>query len=90
MTLTGGPEFEVAHLEKGRQEEFLLWEVFKQEAGCTGEILVGSGLAQMTSEGSPTPEMHCTVLGMEADGGEGLAGQNLGADRHGWVNEGLD
>jgi len=44
----------------------------------------------MTSEGSSSPEMHCMGLGREAVGGGGLIGQNLGADEHGWVREGLD
>lgn len=44
----------------------------------------------MTSEGSSSPDIHCMGLGREADGGGGLAGQNLGRDEHGWVSEGLD
>lgn len=44
----------------------------------------------MTSEGSSSPEMYCMMLGREADGGGGFVGQNLGADGHGWVSEGLD
>lgn len=75
---------------KGGGKSSFLREIFKQEPGCIEEILVGNGLAQMTSEGSSSPEMHCMMLGREADGGGGLVGQNLGADGHGWVSEGLD
>lgn len=44
-----------------------LWEVCKQWPGCIEEILVGNGLAQMTSEGSSHPEMQSMVLGSEVE-----------------------
>lgn len=66
MALPDGPELEVTHLERGRQGS-LLQEVFKQEPGCIEEILVGSGLAQMTSEGSRSPETRSAVSGREGE-----------------------
>ena len=66
MVLPDGPEFEVAHLERGRQE-FLVIGGIQAGARMHRGILVGRGLAQVTSEGSPSPETHSVVLGREGD-----------------------
>lgn len=45
----------------------LLWAVCKPWQGCIEEILVGNDLAQMTSEGSSSPEMHSIVFGRKGE-----------------------
>lgn len=62
-------QFGVAHLQRERQR-VPCYKVCKPWPGCTRESLAGDGLTQTTSKASPSPQMHCMVLGSGKGGGD--------------------
>lgn len=66
MALPDSPEFEADHMERGKQR-FPCYRMYASSGQDAQKILVENGLAQISSEGSSSPEMHSTVLGREGE-----------------------